>query len=307
MDDLDARIDALYGGPPADFTATRDALAKEMRAAGRLDEAEAVRALRRPTKLAAELNRLARDHPARTRALVESQAALAAAQDRILAGTGDAAQLREAEAAEAAALDAFPGDGGLRAALRVAARSETGREDLLRGRLSNDPAPDSGDGAGLFALGPAPPRAAAPAGTAAPADRPPDELAEARRARAARANESTPEKEDEGARRAREEKVRAAIAALEEARSQEGEAAEARDAARRVADGAETRMGRLVAERDALRARLDEATAAVAAHKPVAREAAAALQKAETAVRAATRARDGAERAARRLTGEGSG
>lgn len=300
MDDLDARVDALYGGPPAEFTSARDALVAELRGAGLRAEADAVRALRRPSKLAAELNRLARQAPARTRALVAAQAGLAAAQARIVAGGGDAAELREAEEAEQAALDAFPGDGALHAALRVAARTERDRDDLLRGRLSRDPAPDAG-GAALFALGPAVPPPAGAAATAPGAD----ELAEARRARAAR--EAPRSEADDEARRAREERVRAAIAALEGARRAEGAATAARDAARRAADEADAAAARLAAERETLRRSLDEATAAAIAQGSVAREAAAALAAAEAALRTATRERDGAERAARRLADEGPG
>ena len=45
------------------FTKARDGLVKELRAAGLRSEADAVRALRRPSRLAAELNRLAREDP----------------------------------------------------------------------------------------------------------------------------------------------------------------------------------------------------------------------------------------------------
>ncbi len=292
VDDLDARIDALYGGPPAEFTSARNRLMRELRAAGRVEEADSVRALRRPGKLAAEINRLVRQDPERAELLVAAQDALAAAQGSIVAGRGDAAALRDAEAAEAAALDAFPGDVALHTALRAAARWEAGRQDLLRGRLSHDPTPDAGAG-GLFALGPAAAARAAPSAEAAPAD----ELADARRARASRS-----QPEDEGASRAREEQVRAAIAALEEARRGETSAAEARDAARRDADAAQAAAAGLTAERDALRARLDEASAAAQESAAVAAQAVTELAAAEAALTAAKRERDGAERAARRLT-----
>ncbi len=168
--DLDALIDALYGGAPAQFTGARDALVRSLRAEGRVGEADQVRALRRPSKLAADINRLVREDPARAQALVAAQAGLAAAQARILSGDGDAAALRDAETVEAAAIDAFPTDPGLRAALRVAARSPRAGEDLLRGRLTHDPAPEAGTG-GLFALGPARPRDATDAPPTAPAGR----------------------------------------------------------------------------------------------------------------------------------------
>ncbi len=299
VDDLDSRIDALYGGPPAEFTSARDALVRELRAAGRVDDAQAARALRRPSKLAARINRLVREDPSRAEALLGAQSELAAAQARILSGRGDAASLRTAETAEAAALDAFDGDAELRAALRAASRSDARRDELRRGRLSHDPVPEAGAG-GLFALGPAPPARAA---AAAP---PEDEVANARRARAARAHPQG-EVEDEAARDARQERARAAIAALEGARRGEDEASEARDAARRDLDDAEAAAGRLAAERDAARARLDEAAAQAEAARVSATRAQAALAAAEAALKAATRRRDGAERAARRVAGEAPG
>ena len=291
MDDIDARLDTLFAGAPAGFTGARDALARELRAEGRVEDAERVRALRRPSKLAAEINRLVREAPDRVEALLGAEAELAEAQGRIVAGAGDADALRRAEAAESAALDAFPGDAAIRAALRFAARSEAERDDLRRGRLTRDPA--AGDEAGgPFALGPAQPRA-----TPAREGPPVDELAEARAARAARAAD----RDDD----AQEERLRAAIAALEDARRAEQDALAARDRARRGADDAETAGAWLQAERERLRAEAKAADAAIAAHRPVAKAAAKARADAEAAATAATRARDAAERSARRLA-EGS-
>ena len=66
-DDLDAALDRLYGLPAEDFTAARDALAKELRGAKRRDEADAVKQRRRPTAPAAAINQLARLEPERSR------------------------------------------------------------------------------------------------------------------------------------------------------------------------------------------------------------------------------------------------
>ncbi len=293
MDDLDASIDALFAGEPGEFTGTRDALARQLRTDGRRDEAERVKALRRPSKLAAEINRLVREDASRIDALLAAEDDLRAAQERIVSGGGDAGDLRTAETAEGAALDAFPGDAALHAALRFAARSEAQRDDLRRGRLTQDPAGDQ-DAAGLFALGPAPSR------PAPPRNPPPDELAVARTARAARAK-AADEVSDEG-RRAQEEKLRAAISALDDARSAEERAGEARDAARRRADEAETTAARLADEREGLRARVKEIETEISAHKPVVKAAARERTEAEAEATAATKARDAAERAARRLT-----
>ncbi len=299
MDDMDARIDALYAGPPGEFTAARDALARELRALGQREDADRVRTMRRPSRLAAELNHLVREDPARVATLIRAEEELEEVQGRVVAGEADAVALRAAEAAEAAALDAFPGGPGVHAALRFAARSTRRREDLRAGRLTVDPAPEQGE-TGLFALGPP---AAAPA--ARPAPPPVDEVAGARTARAAR--RAADDGRGETARRAQEEQVRAAIDALEEARRGEREAAEARDAARRRAEEAEAEGARLAAERDSLRAGLDAVETSITAHQPLAREAADALAEAESAAKRAARERDGAERAARRLTEGGSG
>ncbi len=162
----DDRIDALYAAPPAMFTKARDALVKELRAEGLRAEADRVRRLRRPSRIAAELNRLAREDPARLAALMDAEDLLASVQRRMLDGTADAATLREAETAEAAALGAFPGGPEIHAALRFASRSPARAEDLQRGRLVEDPGPD--DLEGPFALGPARP---SPAPAAAPRHR----------------------------------------------------------------------------------------------------------------------------------------
>ncbi|MGV3758916.1 MAG: hypothetical protein ACO1PW_05150 [Actinomycetota bacterium] len=53
----------LYDLRPEEFVAARDALVKELRAAGERGEATAVKALRRPSAAAAALNRAARSRP----------------------------------------------------------------------------------------------------------------------------------------------------------------------------------------------------------------------------------------------------
>src|SRR4051794_35497767 len=56
--------DELYGLPDAEFTAARDALAKRLRAEKRREDADAVKALRRPSVAAAAINRGGREHGA---------------------------------------------------------------------------------------------------------------------------------------------------------------------------------------------------------------------------------------------------
>ena len=57
-DGLEAELDALYGAPPAEFVAQRDALTKRLKATGATAEAARVKALRKPTAAAWAINRL---------------------------------------------------------------------------------------------------------------------------------------------------------------------------------------------------------------------------------------------------------
>jgi hypothetical protein len=61
---IDDAVAELLALTPESFTARRNALAKELRAAGRRDAAEAVKALPRPPLALWALNRLAREQPA---------------------------------------------------------------------------------------------------------------------------------------------------------------------------------------------------------------------------------------------------
>src|SRR3954453_1706235 len=69
--DLDARLDDLFATDPKEFTAARDALARDLKAADRADEAADVKALRRPPVAVAAVNRTARERVDQVAALVE--------------------------------------------------------------------------------------------------------------------------------------------------------------------------------------------------------------------------------------------
>lgn len=84
----------LYGLPLEEFTPARDALAKELKAAGLKDEAAEVRSLRKPTLAAWALNRTARHHPDAIERLRAAGADLRAAQGEAL--SGDGGRLRDA-------------------------------------------------------------------------------------------------------------------------------------------------------------------------------------------------------------------
>ena len=97
----------LYGLPLEQFTPERNALAKQLRGQGRRDEAAAVGSLRKPSVAAWAVNQLARTQRREVKALFESGDAIRRAQSALLAGSGDAAKLRDASERERAAVAAL--------------------------------------------------------------------------------------------------------------------------------------------------------------------------------------------------------
>ena len=112
--DLDAALAALYQLPLEQFVATRDQLARRLRAAGDRATARQVAGLRRPPVSAWAANQLGHAAPNAVAELLEAGAALRQAQQAAVAGQpGAARQLRTATA-------------HLRAAItRLSARAET--------------------------------------------------------------------------------------------------------------------------------------------------------------------------------------
>jgi hypothetical protein len=95
--DLDAALAALYQLPLEQFVATRDQLARRLRAAGDRTTARQVAALRRPPVSAWTANQLAHAAPNALAELLDAGAALRQAQQDALAGQpGAARQLRTA-------------------------------------------------------------------------------------------------------------------------------------------------------------------------------------------------------------------
>jgi len=94
-DGLEGMIDALYALPLDRFTPGRDALSKELQAAGDGEAAKRVKGLRKPVVAAWGLNALAREDPEGIRELLELGTRLRDAQRRALSG-GDVEPLREA-------------------------------------------------------------------------------------------------------------------------------------------------------------------------------------------------------------------
>jgi hypothetical protein len=281
----------LYGLPLEEFTPARDALAKELKAAGRKDEAAEVKSLRKPSVAAWALNRVAREHPDAIEGLRAAGAVLREAQGEAMAG--DAAHLRDASRALAEEVDRVAGLGAdvLRAAgrpasaaqqekivatLRTAAVDDEAGDALCRGVLVEELESTGfsllGAGAGASA---APSRAfaqkEAPAKPAADGDRKP--LPGAERA---------PKKP-----KASKEALEAVEAARRELRRSDAEADSAATRARRKAERAEAAAKRAAeAQREAEKARAEAEAAAgeAEAARRAAADAADRLAAAEAAL-----------------------
>ena len=149
--DLEGRLDALYAADPEGFVAARKRLASELRAAGRREEARRVAALRRPTRAAWALNRVALGHRDRIEALVVAGERLRRAHEELLAGGDPRAVQRASEerravitalADEALGILSAPGRATephreeVEATLEAASADSTVGELLRQGRLA---------------------------------------------------------------------------------------------------------------------------------------------------------------------------
>ena len=191
--DLEARLDELLAADAKDFTPARDALARDLKADDRADEAVEVKALRKPTVAVAAVNRTARERREQMGALVELGEELAALQadrradrDELRDLTRQRRTLLQQLTDHAAGTTERP-DGArsaIAATLDAASLDDDLRDDLQRGRLTQELSPATrfvlGDDDGAPAPRAAPRRSARTKQTAPP---PRDELA-ARRARA---------------------------------------------------------------------------------------------------------------------------
>jgi hypothetical protein len=286
-DDLDAAIGTIYGGPLDEFVTARDGLARELRAAGRRDDAAAVRKLAKPRRLAWALDAAVLADRARFEAVDAAAEALAHAHSgtdvreatnalraaaRSLADTAS----ERAAASGGAALDQSE---LVPAVLAVAADHEA-LATLRGGRLVDVP---SAGAFGAFAPGPA--RAAPPsrakrdanAGTvspAAPESPPPSSV------RPAAGHNRATAREVKAAERAAAQ----AESRYETARARAEDAAEAAESAAAELAAAEDRRRSAQREVEAARERLDEA-------RRYARRAATEAQEAEDAAREARSAR----------------
>jgi hypothetical protein len=264
-------LDELYGLPLDRFTPERNALAKELRNAGRREEATEVAALRKPSVAAWAVNQLVRTQRKAVAELFEAGDALRAAHDQVLAGTGDGSSLRVAVERERVAVDALAGlarglltsDGHelsptiidrVADTLHAAALDDDARGQVRDGRLERElrhvglgmAMAGGGVAAGARA---APRKAAAPKPT--PADRAAREQAEARATERAEARAAARATEREARRR------------LERAQRVAGGATERRDRAAQALDAAEAELAEAESELEEARAQLDEAERAL--------------------------------------------
>jgi DNA-binding phage protein len=130
----DEIADRLYGLPIEEFTSARNDAATELRNAGRRDEADEVKALRKPTAAAAAVNRLVREHGDQVE---EYLAAAAALRDAQFAGKGDvAAATKLGRETLDRLVDLASAE--VRQTLQAAAVDDAAAEELRRGRLERE-------------------------------------------------------------------------------------------------------------------------------------------------------------------------
>jgi hypothetical protein len=273
--EFDDEIDALYGLPLEEFVPARDALAKRLRADKRRDAADAVKALRKPSVAAWAANQVLRARPDERSALLEAGDALRAAQERLLAGKGDAAAARAAGEAERSAVGdlvaaarglaragGFPSEdvvNRVRETLHAAATDDDARAEVEAARLSREHRPAAFGGLEGFAAAPAKPKRKAPAAKRGKAGAEPAGKAAAER-------DAEAERERKAAERDRR---RAAQAELKAARAAERDAARDRRQAERAVEAAERD---LAAAREGLE-RAEAAQDAAAQRRAAAEEA----------------------------------
>ena len=243
-------VDELYGAPPAEFIARRDALAKELRKTDRA-AADAVKKLRKPSVSAAAVNQLVRRSADDVEALLAAGEALRQAQ----LGGGDRDAIRAAARDEREAVEQLVGHAGklspaaleeVRETLHAAATDEEARELLRRGVLT-----EARRAVGLGGFAVAAPRK----GETKP--RAPKAKAKTRAAgeEAAKAREREAEAERGRAARERVKKARAALREAEKAAAaaerERDRAATALKRAERTAKAADTEVERRRSELDA--------------------------------------------------------
>lgn len=147
-------VDELYGAPLDEFVSRRDALARSLRKEGKREEADGVKALRKPSVAAWAVNVLAREEREAVDELLAAGERLRAAHAELLDG-GDPGAVQEAAGAERTAVEGLVAaargvlaDAGrpatdatldrVRDTLHAAASDDTVRELVRAGRVVED-------------------------------------------------------------------------------------------------------------------------------------------------------------------------
>ena len=225
-------VDELYGAPLDEFTARRDARAKELRKSDRA-QADAIKKLRKPTVAADAVNQLARRSPDDVEALLAAGSALRQAQ----LGGGDRDAIRSAARDEREAVERLVSDAAshgaspaiqeeVRGTLHAAALEDETRERVRRGVLTQA---RQAVGLGGFGTAPAPSPPRPRKKTPNRAPKSDDDAAAKQRAAEAEAER----------RRAANERVKQARAALKEAEKEATKADRERTQAQTALDRAE--------------------------------------------------------------------
>jgi hypothetical protein len=304
----DEEVDRLYGLALEEFIPARDALAKQLRDAGRRGEATAIKALKKPTVAAWAANQAVRSQPRAARELWDAGDALAAAQEAVLSGKGSGGDLRSAAERERLALDPLvdaargllTSSGGdlsettidrVRATLRAAAIDSDGREEVAAGRAAREREPRGLFGGEAVFAAPSGGSGGSARGRAATRDRSAGTEGKATRGRSAgsgrgrsaestRGRSATPDRGRSAADAAREREEAAA------ARKREREQKAARERARKTAAARVARAENALAAAEARSAKAAEALEDARARE---REAVEALADARAELRAAER------------------
>jgi len=147
MTDLAGAADYLYGLEPTAFVAARDAIVKEVRAGGDRELAARVKALRKPSIIAAELNWVVRSSPEAVDELLVDADALGVGHRALLAGDPvDLANLQARHRATAARLAATArrDSDRIAAILEAASLDDACHPQLRSGTFAVEPTPASG-------------------------------------------------------------------------------------------------------------------------------------------------------------------
>ena len=134
---MDEITDRLYALPPEEFTRARNEAERELRKSGEREQADRVKALRKPTAVAAAVNQLVRGHRSEVEAFLAAAAGLRDAQ---FAGKGDLGEAARAEQATLKKLVELGGD-SVRQTLQAAAVDDEVAQELLAARLEREPEP----------------------------------------------------------------------------------------------------------------------------------------------------------------------